>query len=134
MRSAAGRAAATGLGLDTLGLDDAGRLARQCDVAVDATGDPAGFATASTLVRPCGTLVLKSTIHGQTPVAFSPLVVDEITVVGSRCGPFAQAIGLLAAGRVNVAPLLADIYPFERFAEAFDRARSGLKVILKPVL
>ncbi len=105
-------------------------LARQCDVVVDATGEPAGFAVASALVRPRGTLVVKSTFHGETPVSFSPLVVDEITVVGSRCGPFARAIELLAGGRVNVKPLIAGVYPLEQFAEAFDRAKQGMKVIL----
>ena len=63
-------------------------------------------------------------------MSFSPLVVDEITVVGSRCGPFARAIELLAGGRVNVKPLIAGVYPLEQFAEAFDRAKRGMKVIL----
>ena len=63
-------------------------------------------------------------------MSFSPLVVDEITVIGSRCGPFARAIELLGDGRVNVKPLVAGIYPLEQFAEAFDRAKHGLKVIL----
>jgi threonine dehydrogenase-like Zn-dependent dehydrogenase len=65
-------------------------------------------------------------------VSFSPLVVDEITVIGSRCGPFARAIELLDDGRVNVKPLVAGVFPFEQFAEAFDRAKRGLKVILSP--
>ena len=84
------------------------------------------------MVRPCGTLVLKSTFHGETPVAFSPLVVDEITIVGSRCGPFARAIDLLAAGRIDVKPLVAGTYPLTQFAEAFEHARRGLKVVLLP--
>ena len=87
---------------------------------------------ASALVRPRGTLVVKSTFHGETPVSFSPLVVDEITVIGSRCGPFARAIELLDAGRVDVKPLVAGIYPLEQYAEAFDRATRGLKVIFAP--
>jgi alcohol dehydrogenase len=65
------------------------RSARRFDVAVDATGQAAGFAVAVALVRPRGTLVVKSTFHGETPVALSPLVVDEISLIGSRCGPFA---------------------------------------------
>jgi threonine dehydrogenase-like Zn-dependent dehydrogenase len=122
---------ASGLGFDTAAVESARTsLARRFDVVVDATGDPAGFAAASALVRPRGSLVVKSTIHGETPVALSPLVVDEISVIGSRCGPFAAAIELLGAARVDVKPLLAGVYPLERFADAFDLAKRGLKVIL----
>ena len=92
---------------------------------MDATGAPAGFATANALVRPRGTLVVKSTIHGDTPVSFSPLVVDEITVIGSRCGPFARAIELLEDGRVSVRPLVAGIYPLERFPRRSSARRTG---------
>jgi threonine dehydrogenase-like Zn-dependent dehydrogenase len=83
-------------------------------------------------VRPRGTLVLKSTFHGETPVSLSPLVVDEIAVVGSRCGPFPQAIEMLASGRVVVQPLVAGIYPLERFADALEHATRALKVIFDP--
>ena len=107
-------------------------LARRFDLVVDATGSPAGFAAASALVRPRGTLVVKSTIHGETPVALSPLVVDEITVIGSRCGPFARAIDLLASRGLEVGPLVAGTHPLERFAEAFAEARRGRKVIFLP--
>jgi alcohol dehydrogenase len=131
VRSEGSRSIASGLGFETAAADAApASLARRFDVAVDASGDPAGFAVASALVRPRGTLVVKSTFHGETPVAFSPLVVDEITVIGSRCGPFARAIELLDGGRVDVKPLVAGTYPLEQFAEAFDRAKRGLKVIL----
>ena len=132
VRSDVSRSIAVALGLDTAAAGSAAMaaLARQCDVVVDASGQPAGFAAASALVRPRGTLVVKSTIHGETPVAFSPLVVDEITVVGSRCGPFARAIELLAGGRVAVKPLVAGAYPLEECREAFAHAARGLKVIL----
>jgi threonine dehydrogenase-like Zn-dependent dehydrogenase len=131
VRSARSRARAAALGLDTVTVADAHTsCARQFDVAVDATGQAAGFAASSALVRPRGTLVLKSTFHGETPVSLSPLVVDEITVVGSRCGPFARAIELLGAGRIDVGPLLAGMYPLERFAEAFAEAERGGKAIL----
>ena len=131
VRSEGSRSIASALDFETSVGDSAMRsLARQCDVVVDATGEPAGFGAASALVRPRGTLVVKSTFHGETPVSFSPLVVDEITVVGSRCGPFARAIELLAGGRVNVKPLIAGVYPLEQFAEAFDRAKQGMKVVL----
>jgi threonine dehydrogenase-like Zn-dependent dehydrogenase len=133
VRSDASRSTAASFGFEVVGVDAAAQsCARRFDVAVDATGDPAGFAAAAGLVRPRGTLVVKSTIHGDTPVALSPLVVDEIAVVGSRCGPFPPAIELLAGGRVDVKPLVAASYTLEHFAEAFERARRGLKVILTP--
>jgi threonine dehydrogenase-like Zn-dependent dehydrogenase len=132
VRGQLGRTLAAALGFETAAVDAATGLARRFDVAVDATGDPVGFATAGALVRPRGTLVVKSTFHGETPVSLSPIVVDEITVIGSRCGPFARAIELLDAGRVDVKPLVAGIYPLEQFAEAFDCAKRGLKVILTP--
>ena len=107
-------------------------LARQFDVAVDTTGSPEGFAVTAGLVRARGTVVVKSTFHGQTPVSFSPLVVDEITVIGSRCGPFARAIELLRARAIIVQPLLAETFPLTQYAEAFERATQGLKVVLTP--
>jgi len=133
VRGEPGRVTATALGFETAGVEAVAPLARKFDLAVDATGHPAGFATAVALVRPRGTLVVKSTFHGETPIALSPLVVDEITVIGSRCGPFARAIELLDAGRVDVKPLTAGIYPLERFSEAFERAQKGLKVVLAMV-
>jgi len=132
VRSEASRSIAAALGFD---IADVGSqtesLARQFDLVVDATGHPAGFAAAAALVRPRGTLVLKSTFHGVTAVPFSPLVVDEISVIGSRCGPFADAIRMLDSGRIDVKPLVAAVYPLEQFGEAFDRARHGGKVIFK---
>ena len=133
VRGKTGRTAAEALGLQTSSVDAArSSLARQMDLVVDATGSAEGFATAATLVRPRGTIVMKSTIHGETPVAFSPLIVDEVTLVGSRCGPFDRAIEMLAAGRIQVAPLVAATYPLEQYAAAFEHAARGLKVILRP--
>ena len=60
------------------------------------------------------------------------MVVDEISLIGSRCGPFERAIELLEDGRISVKPLMAGTYPLEQFAAAFDHARHGLKVILTP--
>jgi threonine dehydrogenase-like Zn-dependent dehydrogenase len=129
-RSDGSRSIASALGFETAGVDSARVLARRFDVVVDASGEAGGFAVASALVRPRGTLVVKSTFHGETPVTVSSLVVDEITVVGSRCGPFARAIELLDRGRIVVKPLVAGIYPLEQFTGAFERAQRGLKVIL----
>jgi len=130
VRSARGLATANALQLETVPLDKSTSLARQVDLAVDTTGNPAGFAVTTSLVRPRGILVVKSTFHGETPIAFSPLVVDEITIVGSRCGPFRRAIDLLEAGAVDVKPLIAATYPLAQYAQAFDHAREGLKVML----
>ena len=132
-RSERSQSMSKGLGFDVLTVASAAAShGRKFDLAVDATGDPAGFGVATALIRPRGTLVLKSTFHGETSVGFSPLVVDEITIVGSRCGPFSRAIELLATRRIEVKPLVAGIYTLDRFAEAFEDARGGLKVILKP--
>jgi threonine dehydrogenase-like Zn-dependent dehydrogenase len=105
---------------------------RTFDVVVDATGRPEGLARANALVRPRGTVVLKSTFHGETPLALSPVVVDEITLVGSRCGPFRTAIDLLATGRIDARPLVDAAYPLDQFAEAFAAAAAGQKVVLHP--
>jgi alcohol dehydrogenase len=133
VRSEARRRTSSGLGLHTIDVDAArASLGRQMDLVVDATGHPDGFATASALVRPRGTVVMKSTIHAESPIAFSPLVVDEVTVVGSRCGPFDRAIQLLAAGRIQVKPLVDATYPLAQFATAFDHAARALKIIIRP--
>ena len=109
-----------------------GPLARRCDLVVDATGQPQGLALAKDLVRPRGTIVLKSTFHGETHVAFSPLVVDEITLVGSRCGPFDAALERLANRRIDTRPLIDGRYTLDRFEDAFAAAAAGQKVILRP--
>ena len=133
VRSDSSRSITVALGFETATADAASSsLARTFDLAVDATGAAEGFAVACALVRPRGTVVVKSTIHGETPVSLSPLVVDELTIVGSRCGPFARAIELLDAGRVQVTPLVSATYKLEQFEDAFAQARRMLKVILVP--
>jgi threonine dehydrogenase-like Zn-dependent dehydrogenase len=132
VRSEKRRSLCAELGLEAAGFDSVDSLTRRFDLVVDATGAPDGFARAQALVRPRGTLVLKSTFHGETPISLSPLVVDEITLVGSRCGPFQAAIEALAGGRIDINPLIEGTYPLERFAEAFERARGGRKQILTP--
>jgi threonine dehydrogenase-like Zn-dependent dehydrogenase len=104
------------------------------DMVIDCTGQPEGFATARAMVRPRGTLVLKSTFHGQNEVNLTSIVVDEITLVGSRCGPFAPALRLLAMQLVDVQTLITATYPLERSLAAFDRAQSkgALKVLVRP--
>jgi len=105
----------------------------QFDVVVECTGQAAGFELARRLVRPRGILVLKSTFAGTQEVALAPLVVDEVTLVGSRCGPFAPALRLLAGGLVDTSSLISAVYPLEEGLEAMERARQRgtLKVLLR---
>lgn len=107
---------------------------RRADVVVECTGNPEGFALAQRTVRPRGTIVLKSTYQGQTTVDFSAIVVDELTLVGSRCGPFAPALDLLARGALDVAGLVHARYPLAEALAAFEHAaRPGvLKVLVEP--
>lgn len=102
------------------------------DVVVDCTGHPTGFEMAMQMVRPRGTIVLKSSVAADHPLNLAPLVVDEITVIGSRCGPFRQAITALEQNQVDVVSLIHRRLRLEQAVEAFDIAdRPGvLKVLL----
>lgn len=106
------------------------------DLVVEATGNEAGFAQALRLVRPCGTLILKSTYAGESQLDLTKLVVGEITVVGSRCGPFAPALRLLAQDtvKVNVSALIEAEYTLAEGVAAFAHAaQPGVrKVLLRP--
>ena len=92
------------------------------DLVVEATGSPSGFAMAQRAVRPRGTLVLKSTYAGRIEADLSSLVVDEITVIGSRCGPFAAALRLLEQGLVDPTPLIEACLPLSHGPAALRRA------------
>jgi len=105
---------------------------RTFDVVVEASGSESGFDTALNLVKPLGKLVLKSTFHGTPQWAASRVVVDEITIVGSRCGRFAPALELLANGSINVDELIADEMPLSNGVAAI--ARAGEKGVLKVLL
>jgi alcohol dehydrogenase len=100
------------------------------DLVVDCTGQPAGLATARRLVRPRGRLVLKSTYHGQSDLNLSMVVVDEVQILGSRCGPFAAALRLLERGLVQTAPLISASYPLSEGLAAMAAAPGTLKVLL----
>ncbi|HEY6552581.1 MAG TPA: alcohol dehydrogenase catalytic domain-containing protein [Vicinamibacteria bacterium] len=104
----------------------------RADVAIECTGNPEGFALARQAVRPRGTIVLKSTYHGDLALNVAMVVVDELTLVGSRCGPFAPALDLLSRGAVDVGPLLAARYPLHDATAAYEHAaRPGtLKVVI----
>jgi len=99
------------------------------DVVIEATGAADGLARALDLVRPRGTIVLKSTVHDPVRLSTWPIVVDEITIIGSRCGPFLPALDLLARGNVIVDPLVTCISGLDDFERAFRSAETGLKVI-----
>jgi threonine dehydrogenase-like Zn-dependent dehydrogenase len=103
------------------------------DVVVEASGSTKGFALAQGALKPGGTMVLKSTFKGQVPVTLSELVVDEISVIGSRCGPMDQAVEMLADRGVDPLPLIDAQYRLEEGEAAFNAAaRPGqLKVLLK---
>ena len=104
---------------------------RGADLAVECTGSPEGLELAARAVRPRGTIVLKSTYHGKAAVDMAPFVVDEITLVGSRCGPFAPALASLARGEVDPRPLLEARYPLAESVAAFAHAaRPGALKIL----
>ncbi len=132
-----GRLIAKTLALTGCKLTVAGRGAvvpdQQFDIVVECSGNPAGFETARRAVRPRGTLVMKSTYAGELKINAPSLVVDEITLIGSRCGPFDKAINLLASGRVDVRDLIEATYPLDEAITAFERAgRSGvLKVMVE---
>lgn len=125
-------ALAAATGVNTSHLDD--EVSGDADVVVEATGSPAGLDRALSLVRPRGTLVLKSTFHGAPAVNTARIVIDEVCVLGSRCGPFAPAARALAAGRVDPRPLIDATYPLGDAVEAFAHAqRAGvLKVLIDP--
>jgi threonine dehydrogenase-like Zn-dependent dehydrogenase len=103
------------------------------DIVVEATGSQAGFETARKHVRPRGTVVLKSTYKGRIEVDISAVVVDEITLVGSRCGPFDKALALLETGAVDPLPLIEARYPLARGLEAVLRAGEpgALKILIE---
>ncbi|MBI5137233.1 MAG: alcohol dehydrogenase catalytic domain-containing protein [Nitrospirae bacterium] len=125
------RALAAAWGIATA---DAGADLPPADLVVDCTGSPIGLERAVSLTRPCGTLVLKTTCAEAPAFNPAPLVIHEISVVGSRCGPFAPAIAALESGAVDVEPLIAATYPLaDGVAACRHAARPGaLKVQIVP--
>jgi threonine dehydrogenase-like Zn-dependent dehydrogenase len=103
-------------------------------LVVEVTGSPTGLTLAQHMTEPRGTLVLKSTFHGAAPVETWPIVVKEITVVGSRCGPFAKAIALLRSGKVDLTPLITRTFPLAEAPAAIEFAQKPniMKILLKP--
>ena len=100
---------------------------------VDATGSPEGLRSAAAMAWPRGTVILKSTVHSAVPVDTAPIVVNELTLIGSRCGRFDRAILLLDHGLINVGDMISDRFPLSAAPEAFKRAAEPgvLKVLLE---
>lgn len=123
--------------LQDLGVEavtDGSTLEPGYDLAIDASGSPSGMYSAARLLRPRGTLVLKSTYQGERPLPVARLVVDEITIVGSRCGRFEAAIPRLVSRDVRVDDLVTQIYPLNDALRAYERSSASgvLKVLLAP--
>jgi threonine dehydrogenase-like Zn-dependent dehydrogenase len=113
---------------------DLKRIKETFPLLIEATGSPSGLILAQHMTEPRGTLVLKSTFHGAAPVETWPIVVKELTVVGSRCGPFSRAIALLRSGKVDPRPLITRTFPLAGADEgiAFAQKPRVMKVLLKP--
>lgn len=103
------------------------------DVVVDCSGSPEGLDIAMQLVRPKGTIVLKSTFAEGGELNLTPIVVNEVTVLGSRCGPFPEAINALARKAIDVRSMISRTFPIEHALEAFEAARNpeNVKILLK---
>jgi threonine dehydrogenase-like Zn-dependent dehydrogenase len=121
-------------GIETLTVAEAQSRAKQFDVVVEASGSATGFALALDLLRPRGVLVLKSTFHGAAEMDAARIVVDEISVVGSRCGRFGPALELLKMGVVDVESLISEELRLTEGLRAMQRAAEAgvLKVLLRP--
>lgn len=113
---------------------DLKRIKDNYGLLIEATGSPSGLALAQQMTQPRGTLVLKSTFHGAAPVETWPIVVKEINVLGSRCGPFEKAIALLRSGKVDPRPLIRRTFPLAGAPQAIKHAQKPgvLKVLLAP--
>ncbi|HEY6946316.1 MAG TPA: alcohol dehydrogenase catalytic domain-containing protein [Candidatus Acidoferrum sp.] len=112
---------------------DLKRVKESYALLVEATGSPTGFALAQHMTEPRGTLVLKSTFHGAAAVEMWPIVVKEINLVGSRCGPFEKAIALLRTGKVDAKPLISRMFPLAEAQKAitFTQRPGVMKVLLR---
>jgi alcohol dehydrogenase len=115
---------------------DAGDLKKIKDtfaLLVEATGSPTGLALAEQMTEPRGTLVLKSTFHAAAPVETWPIVVKELTLIGSRCGPFDKAIALLRSGKMDPQPLITRTFPLRKASQAifFAQQPGVMKVLLR---
>jgi len=120
--------------LETITVEQANSRTRQFDLVVEASGSSSGFQLALDVLRPRGVLVLKSTFHGPTEMNAARIVVDEISVVGSRCGRFAPALELLSGNMIDVESLISEEFALADGVRAMERAAESnvLKVLLRP--
>ncbi len=126
--------ALAGEGIATCTLHAASPLAHNFDVVADCTGSPTGLPTALGLVRPCGTVVLKTTVAVDYTINLAPIVIDEVRVVGSRCGEFPPAIDALARRLIDVRPLIEAEFTLDDAEDAFRAAaRPGARKVLMHV-
>lgn len=118
-------------GIDTAMLGEV-EPARQFDIVVDCTGSASGLPTALQFVKPSGTVILKTTVAGEQTMALAPIVIDEVKVIGSRCGPFPDAIAGLVEGRVQVEPLISGRFPLDQGVEAIRHTAENpvLKILI----
>jgi threonine dehydrogenase-like Zn-dependent dehydrogenase len=125
---------ATGRGIDAITDNQSKLRVRTFDVVVEASGSATGFDLALDLLHPRGVLVLKSTFHGATEMNTARIVVDEISVVGSRCGRFDPALELLKQDAIDVESLISEEFPLAEGVRAMERAaeQGVLKVLLRP--
>ncbi len=121
-------------GAEGILLENAAKLNRTFDVVVEASGSESGFATALDLLKPRGKLVLKSTFQGKTNLEMWRVVVDEITIIGSRCGRFAAALELLRDGKIDVESFISDEFNLRNGLEAIKKAQQKgvMKVLITP--
>jgi threonine dehydrogenase-like Zn-dependent dehydrogenase len=121
-------------GVETCTPGEAEKRGREFDVVVEASGAAPGFKLALDLLRPKGKLVLKSTFQGSTEIEAARIVVDEISIIGSRCGRFQPALELLERQAVDVESLISEEYALANGLPAMDRAKAAgvLKVLLRP--
>ena len=119
--------------IQTVLLEAASKFYKSFDVVVEASGSESGFATALDLLKPRGKLVLKSTFQGRTNLEMWRVVVDEISIIGSRCGMFSPALDLLKEKRVDIASLISEEFSLSDGIKAMTAAgRKGvMKVLLK---
>jgi threonine dehydrogenase-like Zn-dependent dehydrogenase len=122
------------VGLRTEITENRAGIGNDFDIVIDCTGKPNGLPLAVELVKPQGTVVLKSTYHGTLDWNPAPIVINEITVIGSRCGPFEKALELLNEKKVKTKPFITAVYGLDDFDKAVQRARhsDSFKVLIKP--
>lgn len=109
------------------------KIEKKYDIVVEATGSASGFETSMALTKPRGVLVLKSTVASGKELNLAPIVIDEITVLGSRCGQFPPALRLLKNNRIDFTPFITKTYSIDDALEAFEanKAKESLKILIK---